>query len=294
LKLDSLMTHLVFLIVALFSGTCGSIEIIDDDGHLIKLENPAERIISLAPSLTELMFAIGAGDKLKGVIEYSDFPLEAKSLPVIGRFDLLDVEKILELRPDLVIAWKGGSPKSSVEQLKKLGLTVYIAELNDLTSISIQMDKLSKLAGTANEARKSIREFNQTYESLVAEYSHRVAVKTFYQVWNNPLITVGGNELINDIIELCGGSNVFRNIKQIAPKVSVESVLVANPEVIISSGVTTVRPDWLDNWNHWPSLTAVSKQNLFFIPPDLVQRQTPRALVGAKEMCGYIDKAREN
>ena len=212
------MTRLVFLIVALFSGTCGSIEIIDDDGHLIKLENPAERIISLAPSLTELMFAIGAGDKLKGVIEYSDFPLEAKSLPVIGRFDLLDVEKILELRPDLVIAWKGGSPKSSVEQLKKLGLTVYIAELNDLTSISIQMDKLSKLAGTANEARKSIREFNQTYESLVAEYSHRAAVKTFYQVWNNPLITVGGNELINDIIELCGGSNVFRNIKQIAPK----------------------------------------------------------------------------
>ena len=134
------MTRLGFLIVALFSGTCGSIEIIDDDGHLIKLENPAERIISLAPSLTELMFAIGAGDKLKGVIEYSDFPLEAKSLPVIGRFDLLDVEKILELRPDLVIAWKGGSPKSSVEQLKKLGLTVYIAELNDLTSISIQMD----------------------------------------------------------------------------------------------------------------------------------------------------------
>ena len=100
--------------------------------------------------------------------------------------------------------------------------------------------------------------------------------------------------MINDIIELCGGSNVFRNIKQIAPKVSVESVLVADPEVIISSGVTTVRPDWLDNWNHWPSLTAVSKQNLFFIPPDLVQRQTPRALVGAREMCGYIDKAREN
>ena len=288
------MIHSVFLVVTLFSGTCGSIEIIDDDGYLIKLENPAERIISLAPSLTELMFAIGAGDKLKGVIEYSDFPLEAESLPVIGRFDLLDVEKILELRPDLVIAWKGGSPKSSVEQLKKLGLTVYIAELNDLTSISIQMDKLSKLSGTANEARKSLREFNQTYESLVAEYSHRAAVKTFYQVWNNPLITVGGNELINDIIELCGGSNVFRNIKQIAPKVSVESVLVADPEVIISSGVTTVRPDWLDNWNHWPSLTAVSKQNLFFIPPDLVQRQTPRALVGAKEMCGYIDKARGN
>ena len=282
----------VLLAVTLSSAAFSAVEILDEDGNLVRLEKPAKRIISLAPSLTEILFAIGAGQKIVGVIEYSDFPPEAKTLPVIGRFDLLDIEKIAELEPDLIIAWKSGNPARSIEQLKSLGLSVYLAELNDLASISKQMKNISKLIGAEREASLAITNFNQTYESLVAKYSGRELVKTFYQVWDMPIITTGGKGLINDIITLCSGENIFKRISQIAPKVSLEAVVVANPEVIIGSGSGKTRPDWLDKWKRWPRVKAVSKQNLFSVNPDLIQRQTPRTLIGAKQMCEHIDKAR--
>jgi len=282
----------VLLAVTLSSAAFSAVEILDEDGNLVRLEKPAKRIISLAPSLTEILFAIGAGQRIVGVIEYSDFPPEAKTLPVIGRFDLLDIEKIAELEPDLIIAWKSGNPARSIEQLKILGLSVYLAELNDLASISKQMKNISKLIGAEREASPAIINFNQTYESLVARYSGRELVKTFYQVWDMPIITTGGKGLINDIITLCSGENIFKRISQIAPKVSLEAVVVANPEVIIGSGSGKTRPDWLDKWKRWPRVKAVSKQNLFSVNPDLIQRQTPRTLIGAKQMCEHIDKAR--
>ena len=278
--------------MSLYSEAYCAIEVVDEDGNLIRLEKPAERIISLAPSVTELLFAIGAGSQVVGVIEYSDFPPETKTLQVVGRFDLLDIEKIIELEPDLIIGWKSGNPRTSIEQLKRLGLSVYLVELNDLPSISTQMESLSKLAGTTIEAKEAINHFNQTYESLVTQYSNRESVRTFYQVWESPIITTGGKELMNDIIELCSGENIFNAIDQIAPKVSLEAVIIANPEVIIGSGVGLTRPEWLNDWESWPSLKAVSEEHVYFIPPDLVQRQTPRTLIGAKQMCEHIAKAR--
>ena len=292
MKLNFLELYLTFLALSLYSEAYCAIEVVDEDGNLIRLEKPAERIISLAPSVTELLFAIGAGSQVVGVIEYSDFPPEAKTLQVVGRFDLLDIEKILELEPDLIIGWKSGNPRTSIEQLKRLGLSVYLVELNDLPSISTQMESLSKLAGTTIEAKEAINHFNQTYESLVTQYSNRESVRTFYQVWESPIITTGGQELMNDIIELCSGENIFNAIDQIAPKVSLEAVIIANPEVIIGSGVGLTRPEWLNDWESWPSLKAVSEEHVYFIPPDLVQRQTPRTLIGAKQMCEHIAKAR--
>jgi iron complex transport system substrate-binding protein len=292
LKLNFLELYLTFLALSLYSEAYCAIEVVDEDGNLIKLEKPAERIISLAPSVTELLFAIGAGSQVVGVIEYSDFPPEAKTLQVVGRFDLLDIEKILELEPDLIIGWKSGNPRTSIEQLKRLGLSVYLVELNDLPSISTQMESLSKLAGTAVEAKEAINHFNQTYESLVTQYGNLESVRTFYQVWESPIITTGGKELMNDIIELCSGENIFKAIDQIAPKVSLEAVIIANPEVIIGSGVGLMRPEWLNDWEIWPSVKAVSEEHVYFIPPDLVQRQTPRTLIGTKQMCEHIAKAR--
>ncbi|MDG2420389.1 MAG: cobalamin-binding protein [Gammaproteobacteria bacterium] len=274
-----------------FSGRAA--EIIDDDGLFVRLEKPASRIISLAPSLTELVYATGAGDKLVGVVDYSDYPPQAALLPVVGRFDLLDIERILELQPDLIIAWRSGNPRSSISQLKNLGLTVYIAEPKNLTSIANHIYKLSVLTGTQEEAKSTIQEFNRTYEELRTQYSDRAKIKTFYQVWDKPIITVGGNELINDIIELCGGENIFKEIQLIAPKIDQESVLIRNPAVIIASGSNTKRPKWLDDWKRWPDLTAITEGNLFFIIPELLQRHTPRALIGATQMCTYIERARE-
>ena len=270
-----------------------AMEIIDDEGATVRLEQAAERIISLAPSLTELVFAAGAGDKIVGVVEYSDFPPQAEAIPIVGRFDLLDLESILQLEPDLVVAWQSGNPRASVRRLKQLGLTVYIAEPKTLDTIPEHIEKLARLAGTTSIASAVINEFQSNYDSLRAEFSNKPAVKTFYQVWDVPLITSGGNELINDIISLCGGQNIFADLELVAPKISEESVLVRNPEVIIASGMDIERPEWLDDWKMWPSVSAVEKNHLYFVPPELLQRHTPRALLGARQMCDHIDRARQ-
>ena len=270
------------------------VEVYDDEGTQITLAIPAQRIVSLAPSLTELIYSAGAGENLVGVVEHSDFPAAAKALPIVGRFDLLDIERILELDPDLVVAWQTGNPRSSVHQLRQLGLTVYVAEPKSLAAIPSHIERLAVLAGKELNDLKVIYDFRQKLETLDGKYRHQSPVTIFYQVWDRPLITAGGNELINDIIRLCGGRNVFANIRRVAPKVSREAVLKRNPEVIIASGMDIERPEWLDDWLRWPSLKAVANKNLFFVPPDLLQRHTPRALLGAAQICDQLDQARNS
>ena len=285
------VTAIVFSINTLEANS--EVEVRDDEGTLITLKTPAQRIVSLAPSLTELIYAAGAFEKLVGVAEYSDFPPAAKELPIVGRFDILDIERIVQLNPDLVVAWQSGNPRTSVNRLRKLGLPVYIAEPKSLASIPFHIERLALLAGTKLRAEESINGFRQKLKALHNQFSHQSPVTTFYQVWDVPLITAGGNELIDDIIRLCGGRNVFANIMRVAPKVSREAVLERNPEVIIASGMDIERPEWLDDWLRWPSINAVANNNLFFVPPELVQRHTPRALLGAAQICSQLDQARQ-
>ncbi|MCH7673202.1 MAG: cobalamin-binding protein, partial [Proteobacteria bacterium] len=198
----------------------GAVAAIDDEGSLVQLAAPAKRIISLAPSLTELIYAAGAGDKLVGVIAYSNYPEAAKSLPVVGQHDMLDMERILSLRPDLVVAWLSGNPRASVRRLRELGLNVYIAEPKNLESIPSHMERLAILAGTESIAKPAAENFRSRLRALDKQYRNKAAVRTFYQVWDKPLISAGGNELINDIISLCGGNTIFSDIDRVSPTVS--------------------------------------------------------------------------
>ena len=286
------LSQLLMLATFVTSQTVFSIEVLDDEGSLVQLDENAMRIISLAPSLTELLYAAGAGDKLVGVVEYSDYPLAAKELPFIGRYDMLNLEKILQLQPDLVVAWQSGNPKASVNRLRELGLTVYIAEPKHLESIPSHIRRLATLAGTRAVAAAVIEDFETKLATLSENYQNKTPVRTFYQVWDRPLISAGGKELINDIIDLCGGVNIFADIELLAPKVSVESVLIRNPQAIVASGMDIERPEWLDEWSKWEQLSAVSTSSLFFVPPELLQRHTPRALIGAQRMCEQIDVTR--
>lgn len=285
--------YLIISCMLLVSPAALAIDVVDDEGHRIELAEPAARIISLAPSLTELLFAAGAGDKVVAVVAYSDYPEAASQLPQIGRHDMLDMERILQLQPDLVVAWGSGNPRASINRLRELDLTVYTAEPKSLDEIPSHIERLAKLAGTQAIADQEIERFNATLRQLDRDYRNKAPVSTFYQVWNSPLITAGGNELINDIISLCGGVNVFADIELIAPKVSVEAVLSRNPQAIVASGMDIERPEWLDEWLAWPELNAVANDNLFFIPPDILQRHTPRALEGASQMCTHLDSARQ-
>ncbi|KKO12457.1 cobalamin-binding protein [Pseudohongiella sp.] len=287
----SVMATILLAVLPLTGTSDSDLGVFDDDGTRIVLPAPAKRIISLAPSMTELLFSLGAGDQLVGVMDYSDYPPEALSLPVVGRYDSLDMERIVALQPDLIVAWRSGNPRGALNRLATLGFPVYVAEPDSLASIGDHLQRLGILTGHAAEGAQLNRQFSRQIEQLRADFGDKEPVRVFYQVWHSPMISVGGNELINDMINLCGGGNIFAELP-VGPKVNLEDVLARNPQVIIASGSSAQAPAWLDEWLRWPQLAAVGNQHLYVIPPDQVQRHSLRALQGARQMCGHIDQAR--
>jgi iron complex transport system substrate-binding protein len=265
----------------------------DDAGHTVKLAKPAQRIVALAPHIAESLFAVGAGGQLVGTVDYSDYPPAAKNVPRVGGYSRIDLEAVVALKPDLVLAWESGNNMVQADKLKALGLTVYISQPNKMADIASQLERLGELAGTPDSARAAAQAFRQRLNALQQRYSQRPPVRVFYQIWQAPLMTVGGPQIISDAITLCGGENVFGQLPQMAPRVSVEAVLAANPEAIIATGMGDARPDWLHDWDKWTQMTAVRRDNLFHINPDIMQRHTPRILDGALKLCEYLEVARK-
>lgn len=282
---------LILLMTSASQLAAQTINVSDDDGHSVTLQQPAQRIISLAPSMTELLFSLGAGERVVGVMDFSDYPPQARERPVVGRFDMLDMEQILALQPDLIVAWRSGNPRTSIQRLKDLGFNVYIAEPDSLHSIAGHLTRLGALTGQTDEAEVLREHFEAELATLENRYQQRAEVSVFYQVWHSPIISVGGAELINDMISLCGGNNIFAELP-VGPKVNLEDVLVRDPQIIIASGSNADSPAWLNDWLQWPQLQAVANQHLYSIAPDLVQRHSMRALQGAALMCEHIDKVR--
>lgn len=266
------------------------IAVTDDAGNLLRLKQPAQRIVSLAPHVTELLFAAGAGDRVVAAVEYSNFPEAAKALPRIGSHTAFDIERIAALKPDLAIAWGSGNPSGQVAQLKRLGIPLFVSEPKQLEDIPANLRRLGLLSGRS--AEDAARSFEQRLRALRTGYSGLAPVTVFYEIWNQPLMTVGGAHAISAVIALCGGRNVFAGLAPLAATIDVEAVLRANPDLIVASGMDTARPEWLDQWRHWPQLNAVKRDNLFFIPPDLLQRHTPRILDGAESLCAALESAR--
>jgi iron complex transport system substrate-binding protein len=264
----------------------------DDLGQLVRLAAPATRIVSLAPHVTELLFAAGAGEQVVGTVEFSDYPPEAARIPRVGSYAALDIERILALRPTLVVGWQSGNGPV-LERLRALGLTVYVTEPRRFEDVLRAIDDLGVLAGSAETAREETTGLRTRLAALQRRYAQAPAVSVFYQVWHQPLMTVGGSHLVTRIIETCGGRNVFADVDALAPAVNVEAVLAAVPEAIVASGMDEARPEWLDDWRRWPQLPAVRDGHLFFIPPDLLQRPTPRLLDGAERLCVAVARVRE-
>ena len=269
-----------------------AVETIDDSGAAIRLERPAQRIVSLAPHITELLFAAGAGPRVVGVVAYSDFPPEAKSLPQVGGYTQVNLEAVAALRPDLVVAWRSGNRDAHLDRLRALGIPVFINEPRSLDDVARSLEKLGRLAGTDAVAAEAAQAFRTRHAGLAARYRDRPPVRTFYQVWNEPMVTINDEHLIADVIRLCGGRNVFGSLGTLAPKVGIEAVLAANPEAIVASGMGEARPEWLDQWRRWPDLAANANGHLFFVPPDLLQRHTPRILDGAARLCEQLESVR--
>ncbi len=276
-----------------------AIEVIDDTGRTIVLQQPAQKIISLSPHITELLSSAGAGEKIVGIDDYSDFPEAARSIVSIGDANHLDIEKILSLQPDLIVAWGSGqSHNQFIEQLIHLNLTVYISSPEDLEAIPHTVENLGKLSGTYSYAKQQSQKFRDELINIINEYSERPSVTVFYEIWNQPLFTINGHHVISKVIEICGGRNVFAELPILSPEINIESVISANPDVIIASGIKSrngnddQRPPWLDDWLQWPAINAVNNNHLYHISPDLIHRQTFRILQGTRILCEQLQSAR--
>lgn len=287
--------RLCALAAALLSLTLAQAEVSvrDDLGNTVRLATPAQRIVSLAPHMTETLFAAGAGERIVGTVDYSDYPEAAKKIQRVGGYSRFDLEAIAALKPDLIVAWQSGNAAAHIDKLKAIGFPIYLSQPNRIEDVASEIERLGQLTGTTAIAQGAAAAFRERLATITTRYSKRSTVRTFYQIWKQPLMTIGKNQIISDAIRLCGGENVFSKLETMAPTVTVEAVIAANPEAIIASGMGDSRPEWLDDWKKWTSIEAVKRDNLFFVPPELIQRHTPRILEGTERLCQHLETVRE-
>ena len=257
----------------------------------MRLPTPAQRIIALAPNLTELAYAAGAGRRLVGVARYSDYPEAARHVTQVGDAARVDLERIAALGPDLVLAWRSGNQAGDIEKLERLGNIVFVTEPVRLSDIPRLLRAIGALAGTGAAAERSAQDFEQGVRSLGARYARARDVRTLYEVWHRPLITVSGAHMISDVIDLCGGVNVFAGAPGLTPSVSVEAVVAARPEVVLGGARTGGEAELMRDWREAP-VAALRRLPVFYVDPDLIQRQTPRILEGARIVCAALDSVR--
>jgi iron complex transport system substrate-binding protein len=264
----------------------------DDTGQVVCLPAPARRIVSLAPHATELLFAAGAGKRVVGVSAFSDYPDEARDLPRVSGGMQLDMERILALQPDLVVGWQSGNTRADLEKLAALGIPVFLAEPQRLDAIPDTLLRLGRLAGSEPAAVAAASAYREALTRLRSAYQDRRPVRVFFEIGVQPLMTLNHAHLVSDLLALCGGRNVFAASNLIAPEVSVEAVLLQDPDVILFSdelGTVAGMRDW---WQERAALRAVRAGRVYAVPAELVLRQTPRVLQGARRVCADLDAAR--
>jgi iron complex transport system substrate-binding protein len=256
----------------------------DDLGRLVRLAHPARRVIALSPQLAEL--AAAAGAPVVGTVRGADAPAV---LPRVGDAFALNLEAIALLHPDLILAWRSGTPPRQRDALAELGVPLFWAETTRLEQIAADVRRIGRLAGDATRADAWADGFDARLAALRARYAARTPVRVFYQTWARPLMTVGGPQLINQAVALCGGVNPFARLAQPAPAVSREAVLAADPQLIVDAS-----PDAhaLDDWRRFPQLAAVRDGGLVRLDADALPRMGVHVLDGVDQLCRAIDAVR--
>lgn len=267
--------------------------VIDDRGRALESKAPPQRIVTLAPHLAEVAFAVGAGERVVGVSSYSDYPDEARRLPVVGNNGRFDLERIASLRPDLALAWGSGNPVREVERLERRGVPVFVTEARRLADIPRVLRLVGRALGLPAQADRAAAESEARIGALAARFRNRANLAVFVEVWHQPLMTVSGSHLISDALRLCGGRNVFGDAPMLTPTVSREALLAARPQVLIMSSGFGTEAEQASRWHAAAGvLPAVRAGRLYAIDPALLQRQGPRLLEAAQAVCEKLDLAR--
>lgn len=269
---------------------CAAVSVTDDGGTVITLNTPATRIISVAPHTTELLFAAGAGKLVVGVSAFSDFPAETKRIVSVGSSAQLDLERIISLRPDLVVAWKSGNAGRQIARLRQLGIPVFESEPRDFETIATGIERLAALAGSSDKGKLNAARFRQQLATLQQRYAARTPVRVFYQIWPSPLMTLNHTHLVSQALTLCGAENVFGTLPQLVPTVSMEAVITADPEAIF---ISDERAEAGAMWRRFTQLHAVKMNNIFSVNGTLINRAGPRMLDGSAQLCEQVELARQ-
>lgn len=285
------ITALLALTSACVTAHAAAITVRDDDGNVITLQKPAQRIVSMSPHVTELLFAAGGGDRIVGAVTYSDYPEAAKKIPRIGTNRQIDMERVIAMKPDLIVAWMHGSSERQIDTLRQLGIPIFHSEPLKLDGIADNVQRLGQLLGTENVAQPAASQIRAQFAALTKQYASRPPVRMFYQVWDKPLYTLSSGSIVTDAMRVCGGLNIFANLKVTAPVVSIEGVLQADPEAIFG----TAEKDYggVTLWKPYTTLKAVRNGNLFTLDGELLNRAGPRMVDGTRAMCEMLEQARQ-
>lgn len=292
------MKRILLATIALLSllplmASAAAIHLKGTDGQELTLAKPAQRVVSLAPDLAELLYDIGAGDTLQGAVEYTDYPAAAKAVPRVGDAFHVDVEKLVALKPDLVLVWEGGTPQPLIAKLRSLKLPVLALGTHELLDIASNMEILGLATGHDDAGQLAADDFRTFLGALRARYASQAPLKVFYEISAQPLFTVGGGQSISKLMEVCGGHNIFADLTDLAPAVTLEAVLARDPEVIVTGdgeGDTAAR---FKDWQQWPDLTAAKQGNFVVLNDDWISRATPRLLNAGKQLCEALQKIRD-
>ena len=270
------------------------IQVQDDLGRKLVFDAPVQRIISLAPHNTENLFTAGAGAQIVGTVDHSDFPVAALDIPRIGNYKQFNLEAILALKPDLIVAWSSGNTQASVQQLIDLGLPVFYSEPGTFELIISNIERFSLLSGQTETAAPQLASMRKTINSLRRAYSEQTPVSVFYQVWDQPLITLNGHHSVSRAIEICGGFNIFADEPTIAPRINIEGIIARNPQLILLAGHEQAQAlSWVEKWKKWPAIDAVSREQVKAIEADIINRPTQRFIEGTTTICELVDAARQ-
>ena len=249
------------------------------------------KIVTLSPHLAEMIYELGSESSLVGVSSYTDYPESAKSIPRIGDAFILDLERMALLDPDIILAWESGTPKKVVEELDNLGYRLEIIKSKNLNEISTALSQIGQIIGKQKQASIIIKEYSDQLKDLKEEYKNKQKVTVFFQIDQQPLFTIGGNHFISEMIEVCAGINVFSELEQLAPSVSVESVIARDPQVMMSMAKGNSQ-DKFQSWKKFGNMSANKYDNFYYLYSDALERPTTRIVSAGEEMCKKLDEAR--
>ncbi|MGB6606013.1 MAG: helical backbone metal receptor [Steroidobacteraceae bacterium] len=269
--------------------------VIDDTGRAVTVPAPPLRIVSLAPGATEMLFAAGAGSQVIATVEYSDEPPAARRVPRIGDAVAIDMERLVLLRPDLVVAWPGGGNAAQRAKIARLSIPVYDQQVSRLSDLAPAVRRLGLLAGTQAQAARAATAIEARLEALRRSFGAAhggVRPPTaLLQVWNRPIYTVGGGQLMSDALSVCGARNVFADLPEPGPVVDIEAVIARNPDIIIAAGPPGESATWLQDWKRFPMLKAVRGGRLIAFDDQALSRLGPSVIGATEELCRAIERA---